>query len=136
MTQLQNLTYKKKYKSPLEEKVAKQLEKAKVSFVYEGAKLIYTVPSRKGSYKPDFVFESPIVIESKGWLRRAADRQKLVHVKKSNPELDIRIVFERASNKIYKGSQTTYAMWADDNGFKWSDKGIVPKEWIEELRND
>jgi hypothetical protein len=130
----QSLTYKKGYKSPLEEKVAKQLEKSGVTFAYEGRKLEYKIPSRKAKYTPDFCFHTSVVIETKGWFRTAAERHKMVLVKQCNPDLDIRIVFQNANKPIYKGSPTTYAKWADENGFKWADKGTIPEEWIKEIR--
>jgi hypothetical protein len=129
----QSLTYKKDYKSPLEEKVAKQLETSGVHFVYEGVKLEYKVPSRKARYTPDFCFNKPIVIETKGWFRTASERHKMILVRDQNPHLDIRLVFQNANKPIYKGSPTTYAKWADENNFKWADKGTVPQEWIKEI---
>ena len=50
-------------------------------------------------------------------------------IKKQYPELDIRFVFMNANNKIYKGSKTTYAMWANKHGFEWAEKNI-PEEWL------
>lgn len=55
-------------------------------------------------------------------------------VKASNPELDIRFVFQNANNKLSKNSKTTYGEWATKKGFKWCHKE-VPKEWIEEVEN-
>lgn len=122
------------FRSPLEEKVAKQLDGAGVKFAYEGVKLDYKIPSRKARYTPDFCFSKPIVIETKGWFRTAADRAKMVLVKECNPHLDIRIVFQNANKPIYKGSPTTYAKWATENNFKFADKGTVPSDWLEELK--
>lgn len=130
-----NLTFKASYRSPLEEKVARQLEQAGVSFAYEGVKLDYKVPTRKARYTPDFCFSKPIVIETKGWFRTAAERHKMVLVKECNPHLDIRLIFQNSNKPIYKGSPTSYAKWAEENGFKWADKGTVPSDWIEELHN-
>jgi hypothetical protein len=128
-----NLIFREGYKSPLEEKVARQLETAGVKFTYEGVKLDYKVPARKARYTPDFCFSKPIVIETKGWFRTAAERHKMVLVKADNPHLDIRIIFQNANKPIYKGSPTSYAKWATENGFKWADKGTVPSDWIEEI---
>jgi hypothetical protein len=61
-------------------------------------------------------------------------RQRLILAKQQNPALDIRIVFENASLPINKGSPTTYAKWAEDHGFKWADKGVVPASWIKEMK--
>jgi hypothetical protein len=69
-----------------------------------------------------------IYIEFKGVLDRAT-RKKMKLIKKQHPALDIRLVFEKASNKICKGSKTTYGMWADQWGFPWADN-VLPKEWL------
>jgi hypothetical protein len=69
-----------------------------------------------------------IYIEYKGVLD-IATRKKMKLVKKQHPHLDIRFVFQVASNKINKGSKTTYGMWADTWGFPWADN-VLPKEWL------
>jgi hypothetical protein len=93
-------------------------------------KIEYEVPAKKHKYTPDFTLPNGIRIEAKGYLT-AEDRAKMKRVKASNPFLDIRFVFGRASNKLNKESPTTYAMWAEDNGFKWAEK-VIPREWITE----
>jgi hypothetical protein len=131
-----------KFRSSLERKVAKQLDGEGIEYDFEGHWVHYTVPARKAKYLPDFpIRKTTIILETKGRFGgtfRGADgaqeRQKLILLKEQHPEYDIRIVFERAANKIYKGSKTTYAKWADDHGFKWSDKGVVPPEWIAEIK--
>lgn len=70
-------------------------------------------------------------IETKGRFD-TKDRQKWVLLKDQRPDLDIRLVFQRANTKISKTSNTTYAKWAESKGFKWADHGIIPKEWLEE----
>ena len=131
-----------RYRSTLEKKVADQLDTAGVPYVYEGEKIHFTIPAFNAKYLPDFrVGETNIIIEAKGAFgngRRAEGaeaRQRLVLVREQNPHLDIRLVFERASTKIYKGSKTTQGQWATDHGFKWADKGVVPPEWIKELKS-
>ena len=126
--------YKARYRSRLEERIADQLDDAGVSFGYENKKLKYTIPARNATYTPDFDL-GPFLVEAKGYFRSAADRQKLVLVKKDNPEADLRLVFQKASNPIYKGSPTTYAKWAEDHGFLWADGGVIPDEWIKELHD-
>jgi len=122
------------YRSRLEKKIADQLEEAGVPFDYETLKVSFEVPARKAKYTPDFLPKrSTIILEGKGWFR-TSDRQKLIHVKASNPHLDIRLVFQNAQNKIYKGSPTSYAKWADDHGFPWCDKGTIPPSWIAEMK--
>ena len=51
-------------------------------------------------------------------------------VKKSNPDLDIRFVFQAPYNKIYKGSKTTYAKWAERHDFKWCSYQSIPIDWL------
>jgi hypothetical protein len=131
------------YRSGLEKNIAEQLSSEGVSFEYEKLKLEYNVPARNAKYTPDFKVGS-IVIESKGAFGYgpnrfsggdpAKERQKLLLIKAQHPELDLRIVFQRASTKIYKNSPTSYAKWATDNGFKWADKGLIPPEWIKEMK--
>lgn len=123
-----------RYRSTLEKKVAAQLTEAGVSFEYEPRDRVvrYIVPARKARYLPDF-YIGGIFIESKGWFK-TKDRQKLALIKEQFPDLDIRLVFQRAANKISKDSETTYAAWADTHGFKWADKGVVPEAWINEAR--
>lgn len=121
------------YRSRLEQRVAKQLETAGVTFGYETLKVSFDVPSRKARYTPDFIC-GPIVIETKGYFRTTSDRQRLIQVKDSNPDIDLRLVFQDANKPIYKGSPTSYGKWAQDHGFPWADKGTVPDKWIAEIR--
>ena len=131
-----------RYRNKLERQIGEQLNAAGVSFEYEPRNVEYTVPSRKAKYLPDFWPKDAttgepltIILEGKGYFWDSArDRQKLILVRESNPELDIRIVFSDASKPIYKGSKTTYGAWATANGFKWCDHGIVPPSWIKEMK--
>lgn len=131
------------YRSGLEKNIAAQLEAEGLSFDYENLKLEYNVPARVSKYTPDFRVGT-IVIESKGAFGHgpgrfsggdpAKERQKLILIKQQHPDIDLRIVFQRASTKIYKGSPTTYAKWATDSGFLWADKGTIPPDWIKEMK--
>ena len=123
------------YRNRLEKQVGDQLDAAGIEFAYEGQWLKYDVPARTAKYLPDFL-SGNIVIETKGWFGRqgAKERQKLILLKEQHPDLDFRIVFSDARKPIYKGSPTTYAQWADDHGFKWATKGIVPKAWLKEMK--
>ena len=71
-----------------------------------------------------------IIIEAKGYFDKG-DRVKMLLIKEQHPDLDIRIVFLNARNKIYKGSKTTYGAWAEKNGFKWAE-GSIPEEWLKD----
>jgi hypothetical protein len=123
------------YRSGLERRIAAQLEQAGVPFTYEKTKVSYVVPSRKAKYTPDYHLNGRIIVEAKGRFRTAQERQKMALVKEQHPDLDIRIVFQRASNPIYKGSPTTYAAWAESHGFPWADGGRIPEAWINEALN-
>lgn len=121
-----------KYRSKLEERLAKQLTESGVEFSYETLKISYEIPSRKAKYTPDFVV-GDIIIEAKGRFRTAQDRQKLLLVKEQYPDLDLRLVFQNAKTPIYPGSPTPLSKWAEDNGFIWADNGKIPEEWLQKV---
>lgn len=93
----------------------------------------FTVPSKKRTYTPDLALPNGVVIETKG-LFQTDDRQKHIMVKGQHPDLDIRFVFSNANARLSKVSGTTYAMWADKNGFKWSHR-TIPVGWLVEPPN-
>lgn len=99
-----------------------------LKYKYEPVKLPYVL---ERTYCPDFLIAN-VYIEAKGKLD-ADTRAKMIAVKKAHPHLDIRIIFMRAENKLSKNSKTTYAQWAEKNGFPWAD-GRIPEEWLESLR--
>ena len=142
------LTIEPTYRSKLEERVAEQLAGAGVGYAHEAKWVHYVVPQRDAKYLPDFSDPDgcPIIIEAKGRFGggnpkfrqsnsgdSAKERQKLILLKEQHPELDIRLVFERATSPIYPKSPTSQGKWATDHGFTWSDKGIVPQSWIDEI---
>ena len=94
-------------RSKLEEKVAQLLNELGVSFEYESTKVPYILQC---NYTPDFLLPNGVYLETKGHLT-PEDRRKMVAVKKANPDLDIRFVFQAPYNKIEKRSKTTYAAW-------------------------
>jgi hypothetical protein len=105
---------------------------------YEPDVFKYTLP--RGKYTPDFKIRNqrqgkhPIYLEYKG-VFSGKDRRKLRYVRQSNPDLDLRLVFERASNKLNKYSKTTYGEWATKNGFKWYDVEDI-NELMKELEEE
>lgn len=117
-------------RSKFEKRVMKQMYEDDMEVDYENVKIKYTQPAKKRQYTPDFVLPNGIIIEAKGRLTTAA-RQKHKFIRKSHPDLDLRFVFQRSQNKIYKGSKTSYADWAERWDFKWAEKR-VPVEWYEE----
>ena len=128
------LARKHGYRSGLEDKISEQLNTTDKVWSYETEKLKYTVPERIETYTPDFIVTKSngdkMYIETKGRFT-TSDRKKMKLVKDANPELDIRLLFQTPNNKITKGSKTTYADWADKNGYKWAAKEI-PAEWLSE----
>lgn len=120
------------YRSGLEATLAAALTAAGVPVSFEQHRIPYTQPEKARNYTPDFVLPNGIVIESKG-LFSQEDRAKMQWVRDQHPGLDIRLVFSNAKAKLRKGSPTTYAMWADKEGFPWAHK-VIPAEWITEPR--
>lgn len=119
-----------KYRSMFEINIAKALAEKGITFEYESKKLTYIPKPR--NYTPDFYIpHKDLYIEAKGHLDKG-DRVKMILIKQQYPDLDIRFVFLNAKNKIYRGSKTTYAVWATKHGFQWAEKSI-PEEW---LKND
>ena len=105
--------------------------KKSVNADYEADVFKYSVDEVR-KYTPDWTLYlrggRTIYIEFKGVLDMTT-RKKMKLVKKQYPQLDIRIVFECAKNKISKTSTTTYGMWADQWGFPWADNEL-PKDWL------
>lgn len=108
---------------------------AGLSFEYESEKIDFVKPVKKSKYCPDFVLTKEdggkMYLEFKG-IFDTADRQKHLLIKDQHPDLDIRFVFQRATNKIGKTSNTTYAKWCETKGFKYADKSVIPQEWLDE----
>ena len=109
--------------------------KQNIDFEYESKVIKYTKPEKVHRYTPDFILFKKnggiMYIEGKGRFL-TADKQKSLLVKKQYPRLDLRFVFSNSKTKISKKSKTTYAMWCDKHGFKYSDK-FIPREWITEV---
>lgn len=76
---------------------------------------------------PDFALTNGVLIECKGRLT-AADRKKLLLVKKQHPRLDLRLLFQ-FDNKLSPRSKTRYSTWAEKNGFEWA-VGSIPRGWL------
>lgn len=119
------------FKSGLEEITAKQLFDKGIRYGYEAVTIPYTISH---TYRPDFnLLDNGIIIETKGFFE-AEDRSKMRYVKLQHPALDIRFVFSNAHARIAKKSKTTYAMWAEKQGFKWAHR-TVPEGWLTEAAN-
>lgn len=112
---------KRKTRNRFEQKIERQLKKAKVPFKYESEKITYLIA---GHYIPDFVLNTrlgKVYLETKGHFRPEAKR-KMAAVKKLHPELDIRILFYSLKAKDIR--------WAEKHGFKYA-IDVIPKEWLD-----
>ena len=110
-----------KYRSGLEERVAKQLNDLKVLFEYETLKINYKKPERLAYYRPDFILPNGIIIEAKGrFLTKDRKKHRLIK-EQFGDKYDIRFVFSNSKDKIGSKSKTTYALWCEKLGFKYCD---------------
>ena len=115
-----------KFKSKLEESVADLLEGLGVSYEYEPSRIAYTIQHH---YCPDFVLPNQVYIETKGYWD-PKDRRKILAVKKDNPDLDLRMVFQAPYNTINNRSKTTYAQWCERHNIPWASYHNIPLEWL------
>ena len=115
-----------KFRSKLEERVATLLMTLGVSYEYESTKIPYTI---QHNYTPDFVLPNYVHLEAKGYWA-AEDRRKILAVKKDNPELDLRMVFQSPYNTISKKSKTTYAQWCERHDIPWTHFHDIPLDWL------
>ena len=110
------------YRSMGEVRYASRLKQQNIPFDYEAEKLSYQYDPQK--YVVDFQIpignDKYIYIEYKGKLD-GPTRKKMRAIKKSNPNVDLRIVFEKPNNKLYSGAKMRYWEWAERYGFKWYD---------------
>jgi hypothetical protein len=121
---------KKKYKSKFEGTIASLLEALNIPIKYEALKIQFIQPAKLRTYNPDWVLPNNIIVETKGRFV-PDDRQKHLWIREQHPDLDIRFVFQNASNTITKRSKVTYADWCDKNGFIWAESS-VPEAWLSE----
>ncbi len=115
-----------KFRSKLEGRVAELLEALKIDYEYESTKVPYVIQHH---YCPDFLLPNNVLLETKGYWD-PADRRKILAVKKDNPDLDLRMVFQAPYNKISKKSKTTYAMWCEKHDIPWTSYHNIPLEWL------
>ena len=118
------------YRSVFESSLAADLTSRGIAFDYECDRIYYEIPK---IWVPDFRLHTKpkaIIIEAKGYFP-PEDRRKMIEVKRANPELDIRIVFQR-DGKLGTGPRPlTCLSWAKRHGFRAA-IGFVPKAWLEE----
>ena len=115
-----------KFRSKLEEKVATLLKELGVSYEYESTQVPYVI---QHNYTPDFLLPNHVYLETKGYWD-PADRRKVLAVKRDNPDIDLRMVFQSPYNTISKKSKTTYAKWCDKHDIPWTAYHEIPLEWL------
>lgn len=119
-----------KFRSKFEKRVYKNADGRTLDYEPSDASLHYNTPAR---YIPDFrIKRNGILVESKGYFP-ARDRAKMLRVKKQNPEVDIRFLFQRANNRNTKSPNSMmYWQWAEKHGFIWAEGERIPEEWFKE----
>ena len=115
-----------KFRSKLEERIATRLQELGISYEYESERVSYTIAHH---YTPDFCLPNYKYLEAKGYWA-PEDRRKILAVKRDNPGIDIRMVFQSPYNKISKKSKTTYAQWCDKHDIPWAAFHDIPLEWL------
>jgi hypothetical protein len=118
------------YKSGLEELIAAQLKEAGMTIAYEAVTIPYSKPEKLHTYRPDWVLDNGIVVESKGRLV-TEDRNKHRLVLEQYPDIDLRFVFSNPRALIGKKSATTYALWCERLGIKYAHR-TIPEAWLRE----
>ncbi|MBD3293809.1 MAG: hypothetical protein GF393_12870 [Armatimonadia bacterium] len=133
------------YKSKYEKQIATFLHSKHVKFVYEGEKISYAKPIANAlctecghakivqlrNYIPDFyIKKTGIYIETKGKFT-SENRTKMLDVIDSNPELDIRMLFQR-DNWLSRKHATKYSEWCKQHGITYAIGTEVPLDWIGE----
>lgn len=113
-----------KYRSKFEQ----EFHRLQPAAQYEAQKIKFTQPAKQRTYIADWVLDNGVICETKGYLDLAT-RQKMLWLRDSNPDLDIRFVFQNPDNRISKTSKTRYRDWAEANGFQWCRGPSIPEEW-------
>ena len=115
-----------KFRSKFEESIANLLEGLGVSYEYESTKVPYTI---QHNYNPDFALPNHVYLEAKGYWD-PKDRRKVLAVKRDNPDIDLRMVFQSPYNTISKKSKTTYAKWCEKHDIPWTSYHDIPLDWL------
>jgi len=130
------------YRSNFEKSIARNLEKRGEVFEYESVTLPYWKFIRSAkckqcgsinvgslhTYTPDFLLiKTSILVEAKGNLD-SKTRTKMLAVKASNPDIDLRFLF-MYDNWITKKHKARYSDWCIRNNFLFAFMEI-PEDWL------
>lgn len=140
-------------RSGYEKIVGINLKKLKgVTSLYEPLKIPYV---STGNYLPDYVIfkgklsktkkdltledlKGKIIIESKGYFK-LTDLKKMLSVKETHPDLDIRMLFQKNSyvypnrkkeRRTKDSTDMKYGDWCDKHGFPWAVGEEIPNDWL------
>jgi len=130
-------------RSKFESRIAKDLTDRGIDFTYESKSYSYKIrpynavcegcgsrdiyETRK--YTPDFFLPNGIIVEAKGRFK-PSDRKLIKAVIESNPELDIRMLYQNPNVWLTKSKKKNYGTWCDYEDIKWASK-LIPQEWID-----
>ena len=122
------MSKKIRYRSGLERIVHNEyMRKA----VYEPFKIDYVQPSKDRVYMPDLVYPNDPnnVYEVKGFPRDKNSLEKSLHVRESNPEINIRFILAKKNSRAYPGVKMFLNDWLDKYEFEWCFYKEIPKSW-------
>lgn len=108
------------YRSKFEYDFSKKLKELKLKVEYESEKISYIQPEKVKKYCPDWKIKDGVFIETKGRFT-AADRQKILWVRESNPKSKVYLLFQQAENTLSKKSRTTYRQWCEKHNIICAD---------------
>jgi len=132
------------YRSGFEGQIAEDLYARGIHFGYETVSMDYVSTVRGGvcmdcgskkcgkrrKYTPDFAVlrnkGHVLYVEAKGRFP-STDRSKMRDVKRANPDVDIRILFQKSSRPQMAKLQA----WCDKFGFICAFGSSIPAEWID-----
>ncbi len=101
------------FRSKFEAGIAATLHANKIQFTYETLDISYKISC---VYKPDFILDNGICIETKGFFSKE-DRRKHIAIKTQRPELDIRFCFQNSKAKLSRGKRSL--TYADGGNTSW-----------------
>ena len=132
------------YRSGYESQIGQDLVLRNIDFEFEKQTFDYVSGVRGGvcmecgskktgknrKYTPDFIIprDGPfkdLIVEAKGRFP-STDRSKMRDVRKANPDLDIRMLFQKRS----KAQMLIISTWCEKFGFKYAFGSFVPEEWL------
>jgi len=117
-----------KFRSKFEKKIYENRGEHELQYEPATPFISYVTTAR---YIPDFDLGNGVLVEAKGYFDSKA-RGKMSRVRKQNPTLDIRFLFQRANNRITKSPNSMmYWQWAEKHRFPWAEGEKIPEKWYD-----